>query len=37
MHMAAISRREFFKKAGTDVAVAGFMVAGVATLRANPL
>jgi sugar phosphate isomerase/epimerase len=37
MHMAAISRREFFKKAGTDAAVAGFLVAGVATLRANPL
>jgi sugar phosphate isomerase/epimerase len=37
MHMAAISRREFFKKAGTDAAVAGFLVAGVTTLRANPL
>ena len=35
--MAAISRREFFKKAGTDAAVAGFMIAGAATLRANPL
>ena len=35
--MAAISRREFFRKAGTDAAVAGFLAAGVATLRANPL
>jgi sugar phosphate isomerase/epimerase len=35
--MAAISRREFFRKAGTDAAVAGFIAAGVATLQANPL
>ena len=36
--MAAISRREFFKKTATDAAVAGFLAAGAgATLRANPL
>src|SRR5207244_2764524 len=35
--MAALSRREFFKKTATDAAVAGFVAAGVATLRANPL
>ncbi len=36
--MAAISRREFFKKTAADTAVAGFLAAGgVATLRANPL
>jgi sugar phosphate isomerase/epimerase len=36
--MAAISRREFFKKTATDAAVAGFLAAGgVATLSANPL
>jgi sugar phosphate isomerase/epimerase len=36
--MAAISRREFFKKAGTDAAVSGFLAAGgVAVLNANPL
>jgi sugar phosphate isomerase/epimerase len=35
--MAAVSRREFLKKAATDAAVAGFLAAGVAELRANPL
>jgi sugar phosphate isomerase/epimerase len=35
--MAAISRREFFRRAGTDAAIAGFLAAGGATLRANPL
>ena len=36
--MSAISRREFFKKAGTDAAVAGFLAAAAgATLKANPL
>jgi sugar phosphate isomerase/epimerase len=35
--MAEISRREFFRQAGADVAVAGFLAAGVATLKANPL
>ena len=36
--MAAISRREFFRKTATDVAVAGlFAAGGVATLRAKPL
>ncbi len=36
--MAAISRREFFRKTATDAAVAGFLVAGgAATLRAKPL
>ena len=35
--MPAISRREFFRKAGTDAAVAGFLAAGVATLEAKPL
>jgi sugar phosphate isomerase/epimerase len=36
--MAAISRREFFKKTAADAAVAGFLAAGAgATLRANPL
>ena len=36
--MAAISRREFFRKTATDAAVAGFLAAGgAATLRANPL
>jgi len=36
--MAAISRREFMRKASADVAVAGFVAAGVTTtLRANPL
>src|SRR5499427_1329628 len=37
MNMAAISRREFFKKVATDTAVVGFMAAGVAELHANPL
>jgi sugar phosphate isomerase/epimerase len=35
--MAEISRREFFRQAGADVAVAGFLAASVATLKANPL
>jgi sugar phosphate isomerase/epimerase len=35
--MATLSRREFFKKAGTDATVAGVLAAGVARLRANPL
>ncbi len=35
--MAAISRREFFKKAATDAAAAGFLAAGVMELNANPL
>src|SRR5436190_14323979 len=36
--MAAISRREFFRKTATDAAVAGLLAAaGGATLRANPL
>ena len=35
--MAEISRREFFRQAGADVAVAGFLAAGAVTLKANPL
>jgi sugar phosphate isomerase/epimerase len=36
--MSEISRREFFKRAGMDAAVAGVVVAGgTAILRANPL
>ena len=35
--MAEISRREFFRQAGADVAVAGFLAASVATLEASPL
>jgi sugar phosphate isomerase/epimerase len=35
--MAALSRREFFKKTATDAAAAGLLAAGVAELRANPL
>jgi sugar phosphate isomerase/epimerase len=35
--MAEISRREFFRQAGADVAVAGFLAASVTTLKANPL
>jgi len=35
--MAAISRREFFKQATMDAAVAGFLAAAVAKLDANPL
>jgi sugar phosphate isomerase/epimerase len=35
--MAALSRREFLKKTATDAAVAGFLAAGAAELRANPL
>ena len=35
--MAAISRREFFRSAGTDLAVAGLLVSGVTRLTAAPL
>ena len=35
--MTAISRREFFKQATMDAAVAGFLAAAVAELDANPL
>jgi sugar phosphate isomerase/epimerase len=35
--MAAISRREFFRVAAADAAVAGFLAAGALDLRANPL
>ena len=35
--MLVISRREFFKKAATNAAVAGLMSADARTLRANPL
>jgi sugar phosphate isomerase/epimerase len=35
--MTPLSRREFLKAAATDAAVAGFLAAGVAELRANPL
>jgi len=35
--MPAISRREFFKNAGADAAVAGFLSASAQELRANPL
>jgi sugar phosphate isomerase/epimerase len=35
--MTVCSRREFLKKTATDAAVAGFLAAGVADLRANPL
>ena len=36
--MAAMTRREFFRKTATDAAVAGFLAAaGVRTLSANPL
>ena len=35
--MAALSRREFLKKATADAAVAGLVAARVAELRANPL
>jgi len=35
--MAEISRREFFKKAASDAAVAGFLAAAVVELDANPL
>jgi sugar phosphate isomerase/epimerase len=36
--MTSISRREFFRKAGTDAAVAGFLAAAAGTtLKANPL
>jgi sugar phosphate isomerase/epimerase len=35
--MAAISRREFFRKTATNAAVAGVLAAGGTKLRANPL
>jgi sugar phosphate isomerase/epimerase len=35
--MSVISRREFFRQAGADAAVAGLVVAGGAKLLANPL
>ncbi len=35
--MADLSRRDFLRKTATDAAVAGFLAAGVARLRANPL
>jgi sugar phosphate isomerase/epimerase len=35
--MSGISRREFFRKAGADAAVAGLVVAGGTQLFANPL
>ena len=35
--MTALSRREFLEKTATDAAVAGFLAAAVAELRANPL
>jgi sugar phosphate isomerase/epimerase len=35
--MAAMSRRKFFRAAGSDLAVAGFLAAGVTRLTAAPL
>ena len=35
--MTAISRREFFRKTGVDVAAAGLLAAGATTLAADPL
>ena len=35
--MSTLSRREFFKKASTGAAAAGFLSAGAGVLRANPL
>src|SRR5256885_2165858 len=35
--MAPMSRREFFRQAATDAAVAGFLAAAAPALRANPL
>jgi sugar phosphate isomerase/epimerase len=35
--MAAISRREFFKRAATDAAAAGFLATAAIELNANPL
>ena len=35
--MSATSRREFFRNAATNAAVAGFLTAGARLLRANPL
>src|SRR5712671_3186666 len=35
--MTIISRREFFKNAGADAAVAGFLSVGAVRLHANPL
>lgn len=36
MHMAAISRREFFRKVAMDVAVTGFLATSATELHANP-
>ena len=35
--MTAFSRREFLKKTATEAAIAGFVAAGSAGLRASPL
>jgi sugar phosphate isomerase/epimerase len=35
--MADLSRREFLRKTATDAVVTGFLAAGIAELRANPL
>jgi sugar phosphate isomerase/epimerase len=35
--MSVISRRAFFKQAGADAAIAGFVVAGLTRLHASPL
>jgi sugar phosphate isomerase/epimerase len=35
--VVALSRREFLKKTGTEAAVAGFLAAGAAEIRASPL
>jgi hypothetical protein len=35
--MAFINRREFLRQTAADVAIAGFVAAGVVELRANPL
>jgi sugar phosphate isomerase/epimerase len=35
--LADLSRRDFLRKSATDAAFAGFLAAGVAELRANPL
>jgi sugar phosphate isomerase/epimerase len=35
--MAAISRREFFRRAGADAAIAGLVASGAVKLAANPL
>ena len=35
--MTGMSRRQFFRKAGTHAAVAGILAADVMTIEANPL